>query len=251
MEHRLLSARRLTLSTLGVAGALALVAALAAPAGASASIHVSTRAGSHAGLASGSASTYLAGYTVSPSGGLASASTTFKVPALDCSSGNTYGQAFGVGDEPTDGAPVTLATVGLICSGGSATYAFFFQANGGTAFEESGVSAGDTVVASLSQTASQVEVEMHDITSGSYWFATNSPAPESTITIGSFPLFSGGQLGIAPFAKTTFSKTQVNGDYLSFVSPTKTNEKRSGATLISTGSIPHNGDSFKLTFKNS
>ncbi len=247
MEHRLLSARRLTL---GVAGALALVAALAAPAGASASIHVSPRAGSHAGLAAVPSSAYLAGYTVTPSGGLASASTTFKVPALNCSSGNTYGQAFGVGDEPTDGAPASVSLVGLICSGGSASYSFFIGTNG-SINNEPGVSAGDTVVTSLFQTASQVEVEAHDITSGYYWVFAASPTPETNVSIGSFPLFSGGQLGIAPFTTTAFTKTQVNGDYLSFVGPTRTNEKRGGTTLISASAIPVNGDSFKLTFKHS
>ena len=55
----------------------------------------------------------------------------------------------------------------------------------------------------------------------------------------------------APFAVTAFTKSEVNGDYISFQSPTQYSLKYGNVLRIRASLLMDGGDSFKLTFVHS
>lgn len=190
---------------------------------------------------SASASAFLGGYAVTPPNGFASASATFVVPKINCVGQSFTQQALGV----SNGFPASVrSAISLECNP-SPTYEFDAAVNGEIVIEE-GVEPGDTVVTSLFQTGATEEAEIHDLTNGEYWFASNSPVGDTSIDIGST-----ATIPVESFAKVTFSNVQVNGDFLSFESPTRFNQLNGGNILVKTSAIASPGDAFSVKFKRS
>jgi len=184
---------------------------------------------------------YFAGYAEAPTDGIASASATFKVPAISCSDDNDYAQQLGVNVDNS-----LYAAIEAGCNGsGSASYNFFLEEGGGTPFTPTGVSAGDTVVTVVFQTTSTQEADVEDLTTGARWYdygpntGTLSDAFIGGFNVGDTP----------PFGTVSFTKCQINGLYLDAESPTQYNQKIGGTTLVTASAIGKPGDTFKLTFK--
>jgi hypothetical protein len=218
--------RFLSRSALAALGATALTVALAGQVSAAAAV---------------SSQTTFAGYTATPSGGIASASATFKVPTISCADDNPYLQEFGI-----DIDNAQYSTVLTSCDGaGNATYEFNLRTNGGGSFTGPGVSPGDTMLASIWQTISTVETRLTDETTGVFWYDTASPSGGlSSASIG------GVNLGdTPPFTKVAFSKCQVNALYLGYEGPTQYNQTSGSTTLVTASRLGSPGDSFKLTYK--
>ena len=190
--------------------------------------------------------------TVNGTATLVSASTTFVVPTINCSSGAALGMSFGL----TDGSRYVQSIVQMVCNGTTPTYNFIVQVNK-TVFTEGGVSAGDTVVASFYQTSTLAQATVHDLTSTYTWVAQGTPAPSTDVALGESPVFqlvngSYTQLKVAPFGVTSFTKCQVNGDYLGFGDNLVHFSLASGGSVsVRTGALGASQDSFKLTFVHS
>lgn len=189
------------------------------------------------------AASLVAGYYATPAHAFASASATFVVPKVTCSSATTV-EAFGLfNDNPTTNDVVTVVAAVLAdCTGGVASYDYdAYQSGEGTA--EPGVKAGDTVEASIYQTGDIEEAKVFDITASHYWDAYDTPIPDTSMMIGEY--------STAPqqTAKVSLSQVQVNGQYLSFEPSTKYNLVDGSTTLVKTSAVPPDGDSFSLTFE--
>jgi hypothetical protein len=197
------------------------------------------------------AAQFFAGYTLTPSNGVASASTTFKVPTITCATGAGPGQSLGVWGYDTQTAYVAEAAVQTQCTGTTPTYNFYILANSAN-FTEGGVSPGDTVVASFYQTPGWTQATVHDLTSGVTWVANWATTflPASTVWIGADSIPGNGH--VAPFGSVKFTKTQVNGDYLGYQSPSGWNWTNiiKNRVLVSASQIT-GGDTFTLTFHHS
>ncbi len=196
-----------------------------------------------------SSSSYLAGYQATPTGGLASASVTFTVPAVSCTAADKADGAEEWNGVYTD----TLQSYALVagyCQPSGPAYNWQFSTLAG-AFNETGAAAGDVVVASLFQSATSTWAEIHDLTAGAYWFADNPVNQGDTVVdVGTFNEVQGG-LRIPTFTKAKFTNATVNGDYLGFDSPTQFNTLNGGDLLLKTGALvtSGNGSSFSETFK--
>ena len=189
-------------------------------------------------------------YYSAPSNGLASVSTTFKVPTINCSQGLQQGQAFGVYTLVPGQAWTDVAVADTYCYGTTPTYKLVVEA-GNNDFVEPGVSPGDTVVASAFQTASGYDqATVHDLTSNYTWSAGSYGAAATAAQIGSYNLDYNFYLD-APFTTVTFTKTQVNGDYLGFQSPVAVDWTygQYNTVIVKTGALASNSDTFKLTWK--
>jgi hypothetical protein len=191
-------------------------------------------------------------WVTTPVNGLVSQSDTFVVPTLNCA-GNAgqLGERFGVIDNDQS----VQAVVQAECNATTPSYQFIVSA-GSTSFTESGVGAGDTVVASWFQTPSLAQAVVHDVNHNVTWVADGAaPGTNDSAVYGEFPVFpSGGgpQLHIAPFGTVTFTKCQVNGDYLGYSAGLEQFSLHEGDVAgnnITTGAIMANKDSFRLTFK--
>jgi hypothetical protein len=201
---------------------------------------------------SAGASTYLAGYQVTPSGGLASASVTFTVPSITCT-GNDKKTGAKMFDGVYTDSLATYAFVASFCTttGPAVEFLLTTPAGGGP---ETGVSPGDTVVASMFQSSSSTWAEVHDLTSGFYWFSEDGiNGGDTVIDIGSLNQFSIGGGPVPTFTKVKFSNATVNGDDLGFgsVGATQFNDLNGGDLLIKSGVLTTTGagTSFADTFK--
>jgi hypothetical protein len=174
----------------------------------------------------------------------ASVGATFKVPTINCSSGASRGQAFGV-EADENGQIAAWSKVDAVCTGTKATYTLDVLANQ-TNFVEPGVSAGDVVVASAYQTATYIASTVHDLTSGYTWVADGSPIPNVYAT-GVFIGATNLKYTWAPFTTTSFTQVQVNGDYLGYQKPLQYNYGPPGSLLARTSAL-HGGESFTLSY---
>jgi hypothetical protein len=141
------------------------------------------------------------------------------------------------------------AVVDVQCNGGTPSYSFDVS-SGSNNFTEPGVSAGDVVVASMYQTSSVVSATVHDLTSHYTWVAQNSPFTGSGVfwSVWTGAYYYGDSGSWAQFTTVPFSKCQINGDYLTYTSPTRYNYRPGGSVLVKTGALNSAGDGFKLTW---
>jgi hypothetical protein len=197
--------------------------------------------------AAGSSSQF-AGYLDTPTGGLASASVTFKIPLVACTAST-------VNDLSADPGVLTrsLFTYALIeplCTSTGPTYYYGFATPAGS-FTEPGAAAGDIVVTSLFQSSTSTWAKIHDLTNGAFWFADDSTnVGDDTVGIGSYVPNS---TPLVKFATTSMSNAQVNGDYLTFESPTQYNAVSATDTLVSSGALATTagGTHFSLVWRHS
>ena len=108
-------------------------------------------------------STYLAGYQATPTGGLASASVTFTVPKISCTTADKNKSAAEWNGVYTDSLNVYAFVAGYCPTSGAPLYDWVFATLAGP-FDKSGAAAGDVVVASLFQSGSSTYAEIHDLT---------------------------------------------------------------------------------------
>lgn len=186
----------------------------------------------------------IAGYVDTPSGGLASASVTFKIPVVDCTATPNATVSEGV-------VTSTLRTWSLAqesCSSGNPVSSFTVGTPAGSASNLSGASPGDTVVASMFQSGTSTYADIRDVTSHSHWFETD-PTNEGDTSIGIGAYLTGP---VASFATIKMSNAQVNGEYLGFESPSRYNDVSTHTLVASSASTTTSrGTSFTLMFKHS
>jgi hypothetical protein len=195
--------------------------------------------------ADASASSVAAGFYAMPTQGFASASATFVVPTATCTLNGT-GQFIGVVDaDPASGSPAagTIAGISVDCNDTTAKYTSEVFI-GGNSQTPAAVKPGDTVVASLFQTASTEVATVSDLTSNKTFDTSGSPVPDSAVLIG-----ADSTVPTEKFTKVTFAKVQVNGQYLSMVPRTQYDLLNGAKTLIKASAIASPGDSFSLTVK--
>jgi hypothetical protein len=194
-------------------------------------------------------SSYLAGYQVTPAGGLASASDTFTVPKITCTAKDKSQSAIQWDGVYTDTLN-TFALVATECLTSGPTYQYVFQTEAGS-FVEPGAAPGDTVVTSLFQSGSSTWAEIHDLTANLYWFADNPVNQGDTVVdIGTLNgTFEGRP--VPTYTTATLSNATVNGDYLGFDSPTQFNALNGGDLIAKAGKLKTNGSgsSFTVTFE--
>ena len=197
-----------------------------------------------------SASTYLAGYQVTPSGGLASASVTFTVPAISCTAKDIADGAIEWTGVYTDTLE-TQAFVDGYCSSGGPIYSYVF-ATLARSFVQSGAAPGDNVVVSLFQSDTSTWAEIHDLTNGEHWVASNDVNQGDTVVdIGTYSADVCCGSPVPTFSKVKFSSATVNGDYLGFDNPTQYNTLNGGDLVIKSGALSTSatGSSFSDKFK--
>jgi hypothetical protein len=201
---------------------------------------------------SSSSSSYLAGYQADPSGGLASASTTFTMPKITCNATQKdEGDAILFGVYTDDFNVYAFATAQ--CSTSGTAYTFDFSTPDGEFSEPSAVAPGDVVVASLFESKTDTQAEIHDLSRGTHWLSADpGDIGDTVVDIGTYNEETGG-IPVAPFAKVSFTNNTVNGDYLGFDSPTQYNALNGGDTLIKTSALKTSatGSAFSLQYKKS
>ena len=145
----------------------------------------------HAHPAGVSAGTYLAGFQATPVGGVASASATFTIPKVTCTSKDkSDGAQFDLGVY-TDDFEV-WSYINVSCGLRGASYADFLGTPSGQNAQTT--KAGDTVVSSLSESATATLAEIHDLTSGQNLVDEDAnPVASSVIDIGSGNYVAAGQ----------------------------------------------------------
>jgi hypothetical protein len=191
-----------------------------------------------------SASTYLAGYQVTPSYGLASASVTFTVPTITCSATDLADGAILYNGVYTD-SRYNEAFAYAYCSPGGPVYHSELETGSGSFIYSS--AAGDVVVASLFQSGTSTVAEIHDLTAHENWISdTSGDRGDTVVDIGTLT-----GLPVPTFTKVKFTNATVNGDYLGFDSPTRYNTLNGGDLLIKSGALTTSatGSSFSDKFK--
>ncbi len=120
--------------------------------------------------------------------------------------------------------------------------------------DKPGPTPGDTVVASMFQSGSTTGADVHDVTSGAYWFDDDSAnVGDTTIDIGSLNQFQLTNSPVPTFTKVHFSNATVNGDDLGFssVGAVQYNDLNGGDLLVKSGALTTSatGTIFSVKFK--
>jgi hypothetical protein len=185
-----------------------------------------------------------AGYYATPSEGIASVSATFTIPSINCTDDNDFFDQFGLNVDSN-----LYSVVQVSCDGsGNASTGIGLEVDGGTPFFPSspGFNPGDTVFASVFQTTSREEAEIHDVTNGANWY--DYGANDGALSTAFIGVLNGEST--PQFTTVAFTKCQINALYLVDESPTRYNEKSGRTTLITASKLSKPGDNFKLAFKN-
>ena len=165
-----------------------------------------------------SPSTYLAGYQDTPTGGLASASVTFTVPKITCTTSDKNKSAIEWNGVYTDSLQAYAFVAGY-CTTSGTKYDWVFATDAGP-FDEPGAAAGDVVVASLFQSSSSTYAEIHDLTANVFWFANNSVNQgDTTVDIGTYN--QSPSRPVPTFSTVKFTNATVNGDYAGLREPNR------------------------------
>jgi hypothetical protein len=194
---------------------------------------------------------FLAGYYSYENAGLTSASATFKLPAITCSSTDTMDLGFGVFGIPTGATDLSdsrQADGQVDCIGGSPYYYISaYTPVGGNNYVAA--NAGDKIIASLSENGSQVTATVHDVTTGVTVTSTGDDPFDTQVNTGAYNYYYPGR--IPTFNRVTISKAQVNGDYLGYTASYQLAMKPNRRIQIDAGALNRAGDGFALLFKNS
>jgi hypothetical protein len=201
-----------------------------------------------AGKAAATLSIDQAAYTAEPSAGVASASVSFTIPTVTCPANGDQGFMY-----PGVRTNSSIAVMDIYCPGSGAAAVYDYDLVTPSGQDLQPASAGDTVIATIFETTTITQAEIHDLTNGQFWLDSyTGDAGDSIVGIGDFTDTSEG-VEVPTFAPVTMSNVQVNGDYLGFESPTQYNDynPNNGHVVITTGAVKtaSSGSSFKLTFK--
>jgi len=208
---------------------------------------------------------YFGGYDITPSEGISSGGSTFRLPKFTCpDSGVIELDGFGewidnaTGNFYVDGGDTDALAVGsLQCIDGVGAYEINAgTTNGGEEDDPTDVNAGDIIQTRVEELPSGDVIAMvTDLTSGQQVSSEGaSLGDEAQITEGLIPDASAEQLqgdyGIPKFKSVKFSRSQVGGLPLAEVDPTATELDQDGPVQIVPSAIPnkHTG-AFTLTEK--
>jgi hypothetical protein len=112
------------------------------------------------------------------------------------------------------------------------------------------VSPGDTVVASLSESATATAGTLDDLTSGATAQAVGpATSDDTTVFIGDAGGSQFGVTAVPTFSKVVFSQAQVDGEYLALWVPARENLQTGSDAQIDAGALARPGDTFTTTFK--
>jgi hypothetical protein len=229
----------------GLAGTASAASGASSPGASGGSGAVSAR--SSVRPATASVSSTAAGYYAVPSIGFASASATFVVPKATCTSApNGVGEFVGLFDLNPASGPVgahSVAAVSIACSSGAASYDYEAYVSGDSD-TPSGIKPGDTVVVSIVQAGSSELSTISDLTQDTTADISSTSVPDTAMSIGEY-----STVPTEPLTKVTFTKVQVNGQYLKMQPSTQYNLLNGAKTLIKTSGITSPGDTFSLTYK--
>ncbi len=232
-----------------VAGVAALAVATLGFASAAGAAGNAPRLEKPSGIEGASSSGYIAGNQATPNGSLASASVTFTVPAISCTTTDIADSATEWTGIYTDSSKA-VAFVEADCTLNGPTYNYAVATLAASLFKP-GAMPGDVVVASLFQSGTSTWAEIHDLTNGEYWFADNDVNQGDTVVdIGTYSFAYAG-VRVPTFKKIHFTNATVNGDYLGFDSPTEYNTLNGGDLVIKAAALTTSatGSSFSDTFK--
>jgi hypothetical protein len=210
-------------------------------------------------------SQYFGGFDITPSEGISSAGSTFKLPKFTCpDSGVVQLDGFGewidnsTGNFYVEGGDTDALAVGsLECTDGVGAYEINAgTTNGGEEDDVTDVNAGDVIQTRVEELPSgDVVATVADLTSGQQVSSEGaSLGDEAQITEGLIPDAFAEQFqsdyGIPKFKTVKFSRSQVGGLPLAEVDPTPTELDQDGPVQIVPSAIPtkHPG-AFTLTEK--
>jgi len=242
-----------------IAGAA--IAGFAVPASAGASVVAHRHSASASTLAApehqlgaakaGSNDQFLAGWYAFTSGGLASASTTFRVPTATCPASGTTDLGFGVFGIQAGASDLSYssqANVQLDCAGGVATY-YISAFTTGDGNDYVPTNPGDLVVTSLYENGTNTTATVHDLTTHVTVTSTGASDLDDQVNTGSYNYFYSAPSTISGFGKVKFTEAQVNGDYLKYSNPQQLNMAGVHPVQIATGALTAAGDGFTQTFR--
>ena len=190
-------------------------------------------------------STYLAGYQVTEPG-ISRASVAFDVPTMNCGP-DIGGTLEGIGNEQVEQNPTVLGFVYDACVFGSPQHSIGAFARGED--KSAVVDEGDRIKVTITQTPTLVKVIVTDVTAGPRVMATATPTPDNSLTIGSFPAFSGPH-PVADFGTVRMLHPTIENTDLSAWSPTRLNRRSGSTTQISTTQFNGTTGAFSLVFQN-
>ena len=147
--------------------------------------------------------------------------------------------------DPANGnvGATSIAAVDINCDSGTPAYEFETYI-GGQSNIQAGIAPGNTVVVSIAQTASTELSTVTDVTTKTTVDVSNTPNSDAAMSVGSY-----STIPTEKFTPITFTKVQVNGQYLKSQPSTEYNLLNGAKTLIKTSSIASPGDSFSLTYQ--
>jgi hypothetical protein len=198
------------------------------------------------------ATNYAAGYAVLPSDGLVSTGVTFTVPTISCTAADESQGAWqddGTYSVHNSGIDA-WAVVETSCTSSGPLYQYSLATLAGV-MTEPGATPGDTVVATMYQTATATVTKIHDVTKNVSWVDKNPVNQgDTTAVLGTLNATYEGLL-VPTYTKVKFFNATVNGDYLGYESPEAYNTLNGGDLLVKTSSLSTTvtGSSFHTTFK--
>ena len=204
----------------------------------------------HGGVHFAATSTNWAGEAATgATGAFTSVSTTFKQPAVKCSSGSQY-SAFWVGLDGYSSSSVEQTGTEADCSGSTAQYSAWYEMYPLNPVTYSNtVKPGDTIVETVTYEGSnKYKLYLDDKTEG--WThsttKTGSYKRSSAEVIAEAP-YSGGVLPLADFGTVSFTASTVNGSSLSSSNPTAIDMATSAGKAEATTNALSGGD-FSITW---
>jgi hypothetical protein len=175
-----------------------------------------------------------AGYKTVPSGGLASATVTFKVPDILCAHNNDY-EALNLGlFALNSGVSSTTSFITVSCNNGVKNY--FATAGAGTTLKHASIAIGDTVTARITETGTKRTAFFKDVTLNTTASISYAASKDQAVLIGDF-----GGTPVPTFDSIHMSATKINGVVVGDAPATNRERLKQGtdiqigATLIQAG----------------
>jgi hypothetical protein len=194
-----------------------------------------------------------AGYSLTQTTAITSASTAFTLPSLACPATGSFG-ILAVAELANSNSHTAAVGGALIaCINGSASYRPFVFINGVQTTPGLTLAAGDKLTVAVNQDKTTASVIITDLTHPATRTLSGSGGRDREASIGDFAVAIGGQpSGIPPFGRIIFSHDDINGVALGSLNPTAIDMVAPGGTVqITTSTLTHGGNSFRTTFKHS
>jgi hypothetical protein len=206
----------------------------------------------HFSINASGATNYAAGYAVAPSDGLASANISFTVPTISCTAADESQGAWqddGIYTADHGGIDAS-AVVKTSCTSSGPLYIYSLNTLA-QVIQEPGAAPGDTVLASMYQTATATVTKIRDLTNGLSFVDKNTVNQGDTLMV--FGTLNGTVSGnpVPTYTKANFFNATVNGDYLGYEGASAYNTLNGGDLIVKTSKLTTTatGSSFHTTFE--